>query len=60
MTLAQESALIDLCRRYGVPFEPDAVVYRPFGLPDGYVMLGVGPNDPPLTVGVDPDGRVSS
>ena len=61
MTEAQAAALLALCERYGVGYDP--AHYRPggFGLPAGYVAGWVGgPDARKLFVGCDPEGRISS
>ena len=56
MTNEQAAALLSLCARYGVPFNPWTFEVNPFDLPTGYVSGWVGP----LYVGCAPDGEVSS
>ena len=55
MNQAQRMALMDLCARFNVPFNPGNY-HHPFDLPDGWVAGRVGP----IYVGVDPEGRISS
>lgn len=57
MTKAQEDALADLHRRYGVAFDP-STFHPQFDLPAGYVAGWVGENK--LYVGVSPEGDISS
>lgn len=57
MNKAQEKALADLHRRYGVEFHPTHFTPQ-FDLPPGYVAGWVGLNK--LYVGVSPEGDISS
>lgn len=57
MTPAQTAALLALCERYSVQFDPSD--YAPqFDLPEGYVAGWVGGGQDTIYVGVSPDGDV--
>lgn len=59
MTPAQIAALLALCERFHVPFDPDD--YCPqFDLPPGYVAGWVGHGPGQIFVGVSPEGEILS
>lgn len=55
MTPAQIAALLALCERFGVVFNPEAFT-QPFDLPRGWVAGQVGP----IYVGCSPEGDIHS
>lgn len=62
MTDAQRTALVNLCERYGVPFDPSHFTTgAAWDLPPGYVAGWVGgPDVQKLYVGCSPEGHISS
>lgn len=57
MTDPQRVALLQLCHRYGVPFDEDSFERDPFDLPTGYVAGWIGSH---IYVGCSPEGHISS